>query len=590
MKKIAIILLIILLITLTACTPKVTEPELLPESSVPGYYSALQTLPGGNAEVTGANLSGIDILRRQEDYVLTLSFTEGSVLEDKSGDAVSALPAYTLSVLSAPSRFVVELPGILAENVAQELEPLGEFQGYFYEKTDTGVTLYFQFTGGIVFKAEESADHLTLYVRASDEENAEHYHVKTIYRDENVDLGEYDFTPALCEDGINLCRISPMLSSVEEADTVCKSVNALLEAAGSDDTAEVILMDSGAAPDYTEPVSRTLLTMMGALKTNSGIIDGTMIGLNARFVCLDQNGSLLMACPQESISGDGEEETVEELWLYAGTGKRSRLLDSLFASVQKAAVSPDGRTIAILEQTGGDRLLYLYDTQNQGLTFLSAEGLGDYTADFCWGANGVLYIMCGDESMQLMAFDPVVTPIEDALTAVEEREGGNGNVAVSGDSVYFNDEYGSVYAVSTVDATRELYETADGFLLSPDGKQMLLISYDDAEVSNSVTLTLKSTETGEKTEIASGMALSAYVFSGDSKALFMLDANTGADSEDYPVNLLKYNIESGKMTTLGALASNTIFPGKDENSLILMFYQERGGNVFMPITYRLQIR
>ena len=590
MKKIVAFILIILLFTLSACGGR-DEQIIVPASSVPGYFSAEQVLSGGNSEVADANLKNIEILRRQEDYVLTISFADGSVLDNRRGDPAGSLPAYTLSVLDAPARLVVELPDCLTEGAAQELEQMGEFLGYFYEKSENGATLYFQFTGGIVYKAEEGSGKLTLCVRASDDPSVEHYHVKTVYRDENVDLSRFDFTPALCEDGINLCRLSPAIGTVEEADILCDRVNMALDEAGSDDTAEVILMESGKAPVYTSPVSHSLLTMMGALRTETGIVDGVMIGMDARFICWDNEGSLLMACPQTALSGDGETESIEELWVYGASGKRKKLLETPFFSIQKAAVSPDGRYIAILEAADGDRLLYLYDTQSDALTFLSAEGFGDYTADFCWGENGILYGMCGDESMQMIAFDPKIQPIEDAFTAVEEREGGNGNVAVSGDHVYFNDEYGNVYSVSILDSTRELYETADGFLLSPDGQNMLLITYDDIETGNQVTLNLKNISSGEKTEIASGMMLSAYVFSGDSKALFMLCGNdNAAEAEDYPVNLLKYSISDGSMETLGALASNSIFCGQDENNLILMFYQSQGEDVFRPITYRLRLK
>lgn len=128
-------------------------------------------------------------------------------------------------------------------------------------------------------------------------------------------------------------------------------MNDALEAAGCDETAEVIYLNSGAAPAYTEPVSRSELTMMGALKTDSGVVDGTLVATDARFLCWDPEGGMVMARPQVETTGDGTTSTYEEVWLYQLDGTREPLLDTAFSSVQKAAYSPDTRYIALLEQT-----------------------------------------------------------------------------------------------------------------------------------------------------------------------------------------------------------------------------------------------
>ena len=212
---------------------------------------------------------------------------------------------------------------------------------------------------------------------------------------------------------------------------------------------------------------------------------------------------MLMARPQTEVTGEGNTESYEEIWVYSLDGKREQLIDTAFSSVQKAACSDDGRYIALLEQSDGARLIYLYDCKTDGLTFLSADGLGDYTADFDWGDNGVLYIMCGDDSMQLMAYDPTAAQAGgEAIYAVEEREGGYGNVGATNGKVYFNDEYGNVYAVDAQSGQRELFDIADGFVLAPDGSSMLLIRYEDGENASMATLVLCDLTSGEQVQIA----------------------------------------------------------------------------------------
>mgnify|MGYP000030069702 CR=1 FL=1 len=225
-----------------------------------------------------------------------------------------------------------------------------------------------------------------------------------------------------------------------------------------------------------------------------------------------------------------------------------------------------------------------------GLLFLSAEGFGDYTSDFAWGQDGVLYAMSGSDTMQLMAYDPAMAEMgQEPLRAVEEREGGYGNVGEAGGIVYFNDEYGNVYAVDTATGTRELFEIADGFLLSPDGSRMLQIVYEDGENGSLATMYLCDLASGTRMQIAAQAALSDYAWSEDSRVLFYLVSNRDAeDAEDYPVRLMRYSTVDGRTTDLGALASNSIFPGRTQDSILLMYYQDRDG-LFYPITYQLSL-
>ena len=178
---------------------------------------------------------------------------------------------------------------------------------------------------------------------------------------------------------------------------------------------------------------------------------------------------------------------------------------------------------------------------------------------------------------------------DEPLRAVEEREGGYGNVGEAGGIVYFNDEYGNVYAVDTATGTRELFEIADGFLLSPDGSRMLQIVYEDGENGSLATMYLCDLASGTRMQIAAQAALSDYAWSEDSRVLFYLVSNRDAeDAEDYPVRLMRYSTVDGRTTDLGALASNSIFPGRTQDSILLMYYQDRDG-LFYPITYQLSL-
>ena len=102
-------------------------------------------------------------------------------------------------------------------------------------------------------------------------------------------------------------------------------------------------------------------------------------------------------------------------------------------------------------------------------------------------------------------------------------------------------------------------------------------------------LTLCDLGSGLRIRIAAQAAVSDYVWSGDGEALLYLTSNKGAaDANDYPVRIKRYTLTTGVTEDLGALASNSIFPGRDGDSVIVMFYQERDG-LYTPITYALDL-
>ena len=582
-RKILALVLALLMLAASGCTGRTEEA---PQSTVPGYYSQQQVLSGGS-KVKDANLADVDVVRKQEDVCFTLHFVQGSKLDTAS--ALSKLPEYTVEPMTAPSRLKVTIHNTLCEFLGQEIEPAGEFLGLITEKTETGIVLYMQFMGQVAYKIEENAEEgsLTLRVRADDAASVEQYHVRIPYREESTVAKEFALLPVLCDDGVSMYSLSSGFESIEEADAHCKAVNEALEAAGSDDTAEVIRMNSGAAPVYTEPVSRSMLTMMGALKTDDSVIDGELIAMDARFLCWTDDGGMVMARPivqEDVICG-------EELWVYnLNTGRREQLSEAVFVSVQKAAFSKDNRYIAIMDADEGARLMYLFDRRTGGLTFLTSEGMGDYTADFVWGSDGRLYAMCGDDSMQLMAYDPAMASSgEDAFTTMEEREGSFGSVGWADDRVCFADADGKIYTLDAQTQERTLLEESGGFVLSPDGQKMLLTDVEETDAGVMTTLRLRDMATGLTLQIAQEMSLSGYVWAEDSSALFYLTSNKSAqDAQDYPVRLMRYTVKTGATEDLGALASNMIFRGRTSDDVIVLFYQQRG-EVFFPVTYAIDL-
>ena len=52
--------------------------------------------------------------------------------------------------------------------------------------------------------------------------------------------------------------------------------------------------------------------------------------MDARFLWWRDENSMLMARPQTEVTGEGNTESYEEIWVYSLDGKREQLIDTAF--------------------------------------------------------------------------------------------------------------------------------------------------------------------------------------------------------------------------------------------------------------------
>ncbi|MDR3085480.1 MAG: hypothetical protein LBU47_04105 [Christensenellaceae bacterium] len=572
------ILALILSALLPGCQaiPAAAPETQAPGSEIPGYYALSQGLAGGGSE--GGSLRSLAVSRKQEEYLLELSFAEGQ-----------GVPTYAVDGLSSPARLRVTLPGVRPDFAGQDFEPIGIFQGVFYESSGEKLEIYFQFLGGVAYKIKTQGDKLTLLARADAmEQEGGDYALQLPYTGESAPFArEMGMAPALCDDLLSLSYLTAGFRSLEEADAARLQLEEELSAADADATSSVVFIAAGQNPPFTPVASRKALKLLGAMKTQDGVKEARIFALDARFLCWADDRTAVMACP----GTDEEGEPYEELWLYSRDGSRKLLFEGRFSSLQKAALSPKGDTLALIEQLNGMRLSYVYNIENKGLELLSGKGFGDYTADFAWNENGKLYAMTGDDVVQLMVYDPGLEGGEQSpVSALEERQGSYGSVLCAGPFVYFADETDDILRVSVETAERELFAAgSDALLLSPDGAFAALVGYEeggeDARLSH---LTLRRFAGGEEedVEVSSGRPLGAFCFSLSGQTLYYLTGD--GETPEYPVALHAFDVLSGEGKELGRLSSNSVFASPDESALILMAYYERGGE-YRPVSYWLDL-
>ena len=95
-----------------------------------------------------------------------------------------------------------------------------------------------------------------------------------------------------------------------------------------------------------------------------------------------------------------EQVLKEKLWVIETNGKKTQLELPDFYSVEKAAVSADGRYIGILDSGIENKVLYVYDMQENILHNLGEEGLGTITTSFAWAVSytHLKYLCCSGVS------------------------------------------------------------------------------------------------------------------------------------------------------------------------------------------------
>lgn len=589
MKKRWLLLLLAAMLLLSACHAgdnTDADPISSPASDLPGFYSAGQSVQGNGTD-GNADLTEIAVEQRNEEMRVLLYFEDVS-----SGEP--ALPSCTVELLDTPMRLRVSMPLAKCSAAGQDPEPLGTYQGLIMEQTDSKTVFYFQYSGEIAFQYEENASKgmITLTTNIAGSRTDTAYHLLMNYDRDAASLAASNkMYPAWCDDLSNLRYISAPYATLEEADAALNTLNDQIASSALDITAEVIPLSFGDFPPYEVEISRAdLLAMAQLLGTDNVVVEPEIWGIDARFLCyLPNSESALFARPIQYLNNNGEAETYDQLWQFAPDGSRSQYMEGDFSTVSEAQFSKDGAHLALLESSSGRRTLYVYTIATDELTILSMEGFGDYTSSFCWGDDGKLYAMTGDDTIQLLSFDPSLPADGDTprVTAVEEREGSFGKLAYLQNALYFVGDDSTIYRIDPTTGERQSFCDAEGFVPSPDGKYLACTYYSaDVETDSQTGLSIVPVANAEaEIEIPNDKALMSVCWSEDGQWLYYLVLNDISDN--YPCSLHRYNVQTLQTERLGSLASTSIAPAKGEAVLVTAYY-DRGG-VSMPLTFVLSL-
>jgi hypothetical protein len=214
---------------------------------------------------------------------------------------------------------------------------------------------------------------------------------------------------------------------------------------------------------------------------------------------------------------------------------------------------------------------------NKVLINLGEEGFGSQTTSFAWsGTQDSLYAMSGYDALQLMVCDLS----EDGslkISAVEENAGSEGNIAVSGQVVYFADSVsGQVYEVGQ---TRRFLTTGMDIKISPDGNKLLVLetrSSQDEQVSTS--LKLYDIETGDTIPIINNSEIVDFCFT-QNNMVYYTDASVDETVDGFEYGVYAYDVSAGGQPKMKALTTTPVMSAAN-GKLYFVDYIGEGDNGF----------
>lgn len=593
----AILLFLFSLITfVSGCHPIQKNPTQEHEL----FGSTIVTKGGDQTLAGGMNLKNITAKQDGDFLTITFSFVKGSRLTGNEESTVTGLPGYEIFCRQQPRRMVISFDGVDFWDY-QDQGIFGDSNlvyGSFRTLPMEGQSFQYhlQLGSDVEYGVEEKESQLILRLRSQnkpdgDVESGDGYYVLLNAFDqyeEGLVQQDAGLTPTLCEDN-RLALISERFPSLEEAEQFQEKTNREISQSIPAKQAYVQQIFGDALPQYDAEADLKKLEKRAVLSVGGKEVEIPSIIQNASYLCTAPNGNRIFVrttAPDQTI--DTEQAALDTLWIVEATGKKYELkTDEAFFGINRGAFSFDGRYLAFLDITYQESILYLYDFQTGALINAGEEGFGSRTSGFVWAENqNILYAMTGSAGLQLIQYN--LTGEQATLSPIEELQGAEGSLGISGNKLYFSDALeGEIWSVGITDGMRAKFADGQSFVISPDGRYMALsrmIAVDEAQVSMD-TLLINLT-TGEQSMVAQHKLLESVAFAADSSKLFYTYEKEGA-TQPYSYALEQMEIGSKQTSEIGLSTTPTVFLDGVSGDLLLVDNIEFEES-YIPVTYRYQ--
>lgn len=581
----AVILLLVCCIALGGC-----------DSGVAGDASimAAQQLSGGNKELgKGVNLKEIGIEMQGTTAVINMSFIKGSRVEGAPETMVSSVPAYTISLLPNPARLKVQLDVSYMDSAAKneiftDSVVYGMFKSGAAGAEDFSV--YFQLNDTVRATAQENDSVLSISLEPERVAPRKAFFAG-LDAFEEYEQGKlkdgYGLTPTMCDGITNVMLISGAYADKESAQKKADEINS---SSGLEQTQQAYVFEMNTD-------ARPVLERKTAPPSNGKPVIGVddqefplpVLIENGEYLCTSPSGDIIFYRQVRPADGKETELVLKyEIFSMGKDGTQNKIDIPELYGVNKAAVSPSGKYLAILEDGISDRVLYVYDFGTNALQNLGEEGFGNITSSFVWDQReDVIYAMTGFGDMQLTMYDYAL-PEGERVSSVEEKNGAESALAISGDKLYFADQQaaaGKIYSVSIETAERQEVAPGVGFALSPNGRLMAArTNVVTGEGSPSSNLDLINLKTGEERNILKNEIVEDVAFDADSSVIYYTTQTYDGARGEFPYAFLKYTVESGQTDFLGYSKTGTFIPSPKTGKIYIIDYFEQDDANY-PVTY-----
>jgi len=568
-----IALALILTLLLTGCTQKAVQTGT----------GAAQAPTAAALDASATELKDLAMETQNGVTQVTLSF------RGEDGADTDTVPEASLLTLTEPGRVILTLPGVEKWDYRvyeDELEgsvvtgvfhhnALGGQPGELYLHTECPVQVQMKQEGGrlilSITPGELSADKAWFVL-------VDGY---DLYpgNSSRAELDKMGLYPCLCGDASALVLLSESFDSLQAAQEAVEAWQETLEKALPGRTPTIVTLEPGQLPLHDAQTQVQSLAEQVLGENDDGEITGKTLQADGRFLSwMPQGGYLFVKTLQ-----DGQ-YSYDQLWQYNGSA--AQLLPGVeFSQITQAALSADGRYLAVMEQDGGlHRTAEIFDLQSGGHFLLADEGMGADTPAFAWEkTSNVLYAISGEgedlfyQTLDLTGDAPAVTKFcqekahESPLLQTEK-----GWICLR-----YEDGISSAYLVEAGGFTR--LGEGNRFLLSPNG-QSLAISGEDGDGVG--WLYLLDIQSGTRTWVEQDCAIMDMAWDADSQALYY--AVYDGDNEQYPLWVRAYACATGTTDAQAHLTMGDMQPDIQPGGFLLVdIYRSASQEIGM--TYQIQI-
>ncbi|MBQ9625338.1 MAG: hypothetical protein IJR47_04435, partial [Clostridia bacterium] len=499
-RGIAIIAIIVLLIigaVVFLLMPKKAKGNEEPNSSIPGYYSSTQRFNGGNAKTNkNVNVSGVAIENNSGGAKIDISFHLGSKASGVDVADTSSVPEYSVYCYENPYRLVVKLSnitfwdyedeyaGINAEGLA--IDVFRPYTSTLNKGDAQDIYLFFQLRNDLAFKVDETNNGISIDLKsvAQPSTDSAYYVISSLYYDWEKMIDKVELNPTITKDFSMHVLISKPFASESEANQFMNSAAGELQKLNVSNALTVKQMTKGELPEYDDTLN------------NSVFINNTVISVNGKesllpllmpygqYLCSTPDGKTMLFAKDISIEDGDETGVYVELWVTELSGKETKLNiggNFEFSSIDKAAFSPDGKKLALLNNTS-HYSLEVYDFDTNEIINLGEEGIGNMVANFAWDSHSnLMNVVAGDNNVFQMKTYDFTKPYGQRVNVLSETPlEKDVGFKYAGGQLYYtvqlindNGYDGTVYRIGgSAGSTAQQVAKGIAFEISPDGKYM----------------------------------------------------------------------------------------------------------------------